>query len=429
MTATLVEELSELRGDGESVRSHFLQENCQEVDIEISWFSRNRKIGKTDAVSMAATVDANQEALSISKRLFSSKHPAVKALNAARSRISQYVTSMTIPMAALPPDLAGNPEDFAMKAPGSRLIMVRDIAEFDERIVTLTDEMMAAAREVDRVLPQIIAEERTRLGRLFREDEYPDSVAASICVRGPGYRAVGFSVDFSKLAPKAYARAVKRMKAQLDQTVAIASAEFCGELAEAAAKISAQLSNRMRLRLPKTHEDYAKYNDAEVIRVETHETDSNLDDGQVLIEIRPVVKKVKGDTSKAKSVTIELGPMTEAEYEALGPYETGERCKVYDSTILQLRERLEAFRRIGSMLGDNADAVSEHVTAIEQLLADRRGRPKTAEQLATEMRKSDGFRGQVSKALDNIARQISRSSVATASPVRGRMISRKSQDG
>jgi predicted component of type VI protein secretion system len=80
-------------------------------------------------------------------------------------------------------------------------------------------------------------------------------------------------------------------------------------------------------------------------------------------------------------------------------------------------------------LSDNADAVAEHVTAIEQLLADRRGRPKTAEQLATEMRKSDGFRGQVSKALDNIARQISRSSVATASPVRGRMISRKSQDG
>ena len=399
---------------------HFLQEKCMEVAIEISWLTTSRKVDDQDGNAMANEVGASRKALSISKRLYDSKLDVVKKLNAARSRLKAYINSYTIPVAAIPPEHTDDPEAFAMKASGVRMIMVEDIKEFDTHVEILTRELLASARALDGELAAIKANDKQRLGQLFDDRDYPLQPSKAISVRGPLYSEIGFRANFEELAPQACARAMRRLQQRLDQTVELASGEFCEELAKAAHQIASQLTSRMRLYPIGSHRLYDQLNKAELIETKRHD-----EDAEVPVDMVMVYARVPIGGSDKKTRTDWFGPMTEAEFRDLRSKATDEKCKVYESTVLSLREQLDAFNRISGMFGDKAGPIKEQVKAIEKLLSDRHGNPLSADKLIKDMRNTDTFRDSLQTALTKIAKQVEDASELVAPNLRKRKITLK----
>lgn len=410
--------------DNSSNAANFLQENCKEVHVEVAWFRTTEKIDETNANRMLGTVGASKQAATLTKRLVSSKVPVIKELNAAKARIHAYVASMTIPIAALPAHEAERPMDFLTKSAGSRLIMVRDIEEFEKKLALLRDELKAAAIKAKAAITEVREASKALLADLYDEKTYVESLFDSIGVRGPFYTEVGFKADFAKLAPEACKRAMKQLTLRLQGTVELAAGDFCKELAEAMESIASQLTSRVRLHPLPGHPRRDELNGLEVVEQQRHAEDDEIPEGSVQICVR--VKLKSGE--KKKSDLKWLPVMTEQEFQELRPKETGEKCKVFDSTVANLRNKLNAFDRIGEMMGQYAEPIAAQIRAIESLLIDGRGNPIPDDKLAKDMRNSDAFRGQLQRALSSIAVQVRESSALSAGSTRKRKIGKLKAD-
>ena len=397
-----------------------LQLECMQVDIEVAWFSTSRQASADDANTMLRSVNASRKGVSITKRLFSSTHPAVKSVNAARQRLRAYVESMTIPVAAVVPRNTADPTAFLMKQPATRLILRSDIDEFDKRVQQLAEELYTAARHLDEALEEIKAIDRDTLGALYDEDNYKFKPSEQIAVRGPFLREVGFRADFADIAPKACERAMAQLREQLQNTVTLASQEFRDGLAEAAEQIAAQLANRTRLQPTTKHARYAELNEAEVLVELRHAEDPDVPEDHVLLQVR--LKKARGS---GKSDAIWLEPMTEAAYAALRPTETDERRKIYDTTVERLREQMNMFHKIREMLGGDADALGEVVDDLKQLLT-RRDRVLNTDELLQNVRNNSSFRTQFRRGLQDVVQQLREASTLTDTASRRRVIARRS---
>jgi hypothetical protein len=393
-----------------------LQMQCMQVDIEIAWFSTTRQAGNDEAAAMLRPVNASRKGVSITKRLFSSKHEAVKNANAARQRLRAYIESMTIPVAAIVPRDAVDPAAYLMKQPSTRLILRSDIDEFDNRVQQLTAELYTAARALDDAVDEIKALDRQTLGTLYDDDNYKIKPSEQIAVRGPLLSEVGFRADFADIAPRACERAMAQLRAQLQNTVTIASQEFSSGLAEAAESIAAQLANRTRLRPLSSHKRYAELYEAEVVNELRHADDADVQEGHVLLQVR--LKKARGS---GKSDSVWLEPMSEAAYAALRPTETDERRKVYDTTVEHLREQMQMFHKVREMLGSDADGLGAVIDNLEQLLT-LRNRPARTDELVRTMRTSSDFRNQFRQGLQGVVQQLRDSAPLVASTPRRRLI-------
>lgn len=152
---------------------------------------------KADQIAEAVSgFGAERNAVSMSKKLFDAKEPAVKALRAVYAEIEDVFTNQeyTLPCPT---------------EPKTRLIKRGMVDIVDARLTELQTKLKSAAARLNRELPAIIERQRVKLSRLFDYSDYAFDAEAA-CTVTWDFPPVHL-ID-SALSKKAYERQAERIK-------------------------------------------------------------------------------------------------------------------------------------------------------------------------------------------------------------------------
>ena len=160
----------------------------------MSWFGTRKTLTAEQRAEAAEPFGTDARFLSAGKRLLDTAHPAYKAVTAVKNKVISFWKSMSLPY----------PE------PGIRLIRQDRIDEFAAKMREFQDELAEAVETLDRHYSELRATARQRLGTLFNEGDYPESLATRSA-------SVGFpSVDppdyLRQLNPRLYAEECQRVQ-------------------------------------------------------------------------------------------------------------------------------------------------------------------------------------------------------------------------
>ncbi len=203
-----------------------LQFECRAVKLSFSEMGRQKVLSEEHRAEIATSLGANQDSLSLSKRLFDSKEAAIKELNASKSAIHGYWLGLTLPFTEA----------------GTRLIREKDIERFSSHIEELTKNFYSAVKKLDEALPGIIERERQRLGRAFNGTDYPDSVQNLFKVT-VSYLNTSPPDYLKKLKPELYERELQRVRAQFEQAAQLAEADMLTQFHNVVAQLVESLQN------------------------------------------------------------------------------------------------------------------------------------------------------------------------------------------
>lgn len=371
----------------------YLKAHCMEVSLEVNWFTTSKAVDRSTAIDMLEGYEADADSVGMSKRLFSSKHPLVKSANEAKRALVAYRDSMTAVVPKSPP--LGMDDEAARKLlekePGVRLIETEKIDEFEEHVAVLVSNLQAAIKALNAGLSQVLAFDKAKLGKLYKDSDYPEKVEAQ--VRGPKYGEIKYSLDFEKIAPKAFARMAKDLEYRLKGGIELTVADFADALISLAKQMANQLGSRIRLKVPKTNPAMGYLRDAEVVEYVTHAEDPEVPVGSVAVNLRytPPGKK------KNEMVWHEF---TVAEYDALCPYESDEKKKLYESSLQNLRDQCDSIKNVMAMLGNIGTPVIAAADKVEDLLASVGGSNK---EVLEELRNSNMARKATLRAFNDLA--------------------------
>ena len=390
----------------------FLKGQCMEVSLEVGWFPVSKKINQSTLRAMVQAYEEKQQAqtgaevttsqhscenIGAQKRLFSSKHPLVKAANAAKRELLAYRDSMTIPVAkVMPSDIdTANAWHFLCKDPGRRLIRKEALDEFDSRCQFLIGNLKAAVQELSDNMDQVKAFDSERIpAHLFDERDYPDAV--TVDVRGPFPQEVNYTVDFEKLAPGMCNRVQKMLEQRLSGTVDLAVGDLAKGLVEFSETLAEQLSSRTRLYPPRTNVNYEELYEAEVVGTETHaDSPDEVEEGYVRALVRRKVAKAAKGAKSVRNDPVWL-MFTKEGYEALRPQTTSENKAVHDSSLTNLEQQCKSIHNVAQMLGTYGTPLATAVSKLEDMMHNISNNPS---ERANELRKS------------NVSRKMARASL------------------
>src|SRR4051812_36171455 len=131
------------------------------VRVSFRWWGTQKTLTPEQRALAAEAFDADGQALSATKRLVDIKHPAFRAVTAIRTKATDYWRGLTLPF----------PE------PGVRLIKQGKVEEFAATMADYRTELADAVSELDRHYAELKRAARERLGSLFHEGDYPESLA------------------------------------------------------------------------------------------------------------------------------------------------------------------------------------------------------------------------------------------------------------
>lgn len=204
-----------------------LRSTMAAVRISLSWLGVRKTLTREQKAQVADTFAAESDFLSAGKKLLDTRHPAYKAVTTIRSRIVSYWKGMTLPY----------PE------PGIRLIRQGDIEAFDNKMETLRAELEEAVDQLNEKYSDLKTAARERLGRLFNEADYPQSLLGLFellwdfpSVEPPDY--------LRQLNPELYRQECQRVTARFDEAVRLAEEAFTSELAELVSHLGERISGQ-----------------------------------------------------------------------------------------------------------------------------------------------------------------------------------------
>ena len=195
------------------------------VRLSISWFGTRKTLSAAQKNQAAHTFGAEGKYLSAGKKLIDTSHPAFKAVTSVRNRIVSYFKGISLPY----------PE------PSIRLIRQDDIQAFDVQLATLKAELDEAVEELDKHYAELKDVARDRLGSLFNEGDYPDSLRGLFGVEYD-FPSVEPPDYLRQLNPELYQQECQRVTARFDEAVQLAEQAFTDELAKLVSHLCERLS-------------------------------------------------------------------------------------------------------------------------------------------------------------------------------------------
>ncbi|MFZ5828503.1 MAG: hypothetical protein ACOY3P_00360 [Planctomycetota bacterium] len=195
------------------------------VRVSLQWLGVRKTLSPEQRAEAADTFGAEQTFLSAGKKLLDTRHPAYKAVTAVRGRIVSLWRAMSLPY----------PE------PGIRLIRQDRVNEFDLQMRTLREELAEAVEALDRRYEELKLAARERLGRLFNQGDYPDSLRQMFAV-GWDYPSVEPPAYLQQLSPALYEEECQRVRQRFDEAVQLAESAFTEELARLVSHLTERLS-------------------------------------------------------------------------------------------------------------------------------------------------------------------------------------------
>lgn len=212
-------------GQGEVQLGKKLKQETAGVRFSRTMFGVTRKLTNQQTEKAADEFDAAPEWLKASKKLVNTRHKAYAQVTEVIRRARGIWIDMTVPY----------PE------PGIRLIRKSRIEELVAAINNCKQELVEKTSALDSEYAAIREEAQVRLGELFNEADYPESLAGEF----------GMELDFpsieppqylQQLNPELYEQQVKRIQDRFDEAVALAQDAFTQEFASLIGRLTERLT-------------------------------------------------------------------------------------------------------------------------------------------------------------------------------------------
>lgn len=387
VTAKLVTE------DEHNSAAAFLREHCLEMYYQIHWFSRAKQASAQTKAAMAGAVGGKTKGFSVTRRLFSSDHPAVKELNRRRKAIDDWRNSMTLVMVSKPTrrfkaesvEVLDDFDDTEVEseeateneseaessqaarrvARGLRLIRKKDVQAFFDGFWLRVRDMMDQAKEVQARMAEIKAADKEQHGSAFNDADYPADLTAAISVEGPYFSPFSVTID---LPPEVYRAQLADVDKQLSLSVSTAAASVAATITAVFSDLADQLVNRQRIH-PTASSKLEAFDNAELLRVRPT---NDAPDGtkMVRVELR-VDEEVRKDDEFVKMRRVEhtLHLPADKWRDMLRPTAVTERRKLTTSSVEKLMTWVENFDKVKQMLGTYGTQFGEHLDPVRTLLS------------------------------------------------------------
>ncbi|MAT14400.1 MAG: hypothetical protein CMJ46_03930 [Planctomyces sp.] len=218
------------------------------IRLSVHWLGTSKALPASQQAEAAATFGANRDFFSARKKLIDTRHPAYRKVTSIRNRIVSLWKGMTVPY----PD------------PGLRLIRRTQIELFETAFHQLQQELEEAVQQLEREFEELKGNARERLGELFNETDYPDSLdhLFGIDVEYPNVSPPNY---LQQINPELYEEQCRRIEARFDEALELAEESFLQEFQQLIAHLSERLSGESDGR-PKVFRDSALTNLTEFLQ-------------------------------------------------------------------------------------------------------------------------------------------------------------------
>jgi hypothetical protein len=202
-----------------------LRRQAAAVRVHFTWWGVHKTLSAPQKEEVGSAYGADARLLSAGKKLVDVRHVAFRRLTSLRTRIVSYWKGLTLPYVE----------------PGVRLIRQGDVETFAHTMEGFKDELTQAEADLDAAYPEIQADARQRLGRLYNPDDYPPEVRGLFAVAWdfPSVELPGYLM---RLSPELYRQEQERVAARFEEAVRLAEQAFVNELARLVSHLTERLT-------------------------------------------------------------------------------------------------------------------------------------------------------------------------------------------
>ena len=210
------------------------------VRLSFTWFGVQKSLTAAQKAQAAEAFDAEGPFLSAAKKLLDTRHPAFRAVTAVRGKAEAYWKSQSLPF----------PEA------GVRLIKQDDVEAFAQQVEDYKVELDDAVAELDRHFGELKRAARDRLGSLYNDQDYPESLRGLFAVAYdfPSVEPPDYLVA---LSPGLYDQERARVASRFEEAVRLAEEAFLAEFARLVAHLTERITGTNDDGTPKVFRDSA----------------------------------------------------------------------------------------------------------------------------------------------------------------------------
>lgn len=224
----------------ESAPAHRLRATMAAVRLSFTWFGVQKALTAEQKAQAAGAFDAEGRFLSAAKKLLDTKHSAYRGVTAVRGKIEAYWRGRSLPF----------PE------PGVRLVRQDALDEFARQLDDDKVELADAVDELDRHFGELKRAARERLGSLYNDADYPETLRGLFAVSYdfPSVEPPDYLVG---LSPQLYAQEQSRVAARFEEAVRLAEEAFLAEFARLVSHLTERVTGANEDGTPKVFRDSA----------------------------------------------------------------------------------------------------------------------------------------------------------------------------
>ena len=206
-----------------TVLANQLQKEWTPSRLSFTGFNQRKTFTSDQKAKAASIFDADDTYVSASKKLYDTKHPAYKALTAAKNKITEYWTSSTQPY----------PQD------GIRFLPNDELETFETTMKTLRQGFLSSLQELAWCFEEVKA--KNKLGQLFAEDNYPSDPLAHFGVEW-SYPSIEPAQSLKSISPKIYEQEKVKIQDQMKAAVLLAQEAFTKDFADLISHLAERLT-------------------------------------------------------------------------------------------------------------------------------------------------------------------------------------------
>lgn len=217
--------LQETTTSGPGSASRRLRATMAAVRVNFTWFGTRKTLTPQQKAQAAESFGAEGEFLSAGKKLLDTRHPRFKAVTSVRNRVGGYWRSVSLPY----------PEA------SIRLIRQKSIDAFNDQLTQYKAELDEAVDCLDEQYLSLKIAARERLGSLYNEGDYPESLAGLFDVAWE-FPSVEPPSYLQQLNPELFEQEARRVKTRFDEAVELAEQAFVEELGKLVSHLTERIA-------------------------------------------------------------------------------------------------------------------------------------------------------------------------------------------
>lgn len=201
-----------------------MRANTTAVRVSFNWLGTRKTLEPDQRRKAAETFGADKDYLSATQKLFDTRHPAFARLTKVKNEAIAYWKTCTLPYT----------ED------GIRLLHKDKVEEFSQAMEAYRADFLEGVQKLDETLWELKEEARKRLGDLFNEAHYPDSVAPHFGMEW-SFPSIEPPEYLAQLSPKVFEQEKLRVQQRLEEAIQLAEAAFLHEFNDLIATLHERL--------------------------------------------------------------------------------------------------------------------------------------------------------------------------------------------